>query len=224
MRRIFEAIPKLHDEYGRCGGAIEQQTKAFVYVMRWTGMSIGDTTTLEKESVKGWKILTARTKTNENVYGAVPQFVLDALNAAPHDSQRYFFWRGDGTAHSRTNKWGERLQRLFVLAGVQVSEVYKYKYVGGKRTNTKYLVKISDAKPHMFRHTMARDLIMRGCPLAELAKLLGNSLKTIEKFYGAWEEERQAALDKRLIDWWADDPITIMLNGTTTPPAGDRPS
>jgi integrase len=211
MMRIFKALPLLHDEYGRCGGDIEIQTKAFVYVMRWTGMSIGDTTTLEKEEVTGWKILTARTKTNENVYGAVPQFVIDALKAAPHDSRKYFFWTGEGKAHSRTNKWGERLQRLFVLADVKTREVQKYKYVGGKRTSEKHFVKISDAKPHMFRHTMARDLIMRGCPLTELAKLLGNSLKTIEKYYGAWEQERQNALDKRLEDWWSVDPITKML-------------
>jgi integrase len=211
MIKIFQAIPALHDQYGRCGGDIEIQTKAFVYVMRWTGMSIGDTTTLKKDEVSGWKILTARTKTNESVYGKVPQFVIDALNAAPHDSETYYFWSGSGTAHSRTNKWGERLQRLFVLADVQTREAEKHKYVGGKRTGEKQKVKVSDAKPHMFRHTMARDLISRGCPLAELAKLLGNSLETIEKYYGAWEEERQAALDKRLENWWAEDPIATML-------------
>jgi integrase len=211
MMRIFKALPLLHDEYGRCGGDIETQTTAFVYVMRWTGMSIGDTTTLEKSEVTGWQILTARTKTNENVYRAVPQFVIDALNAAPHDSRKYFFWSGEGKAHSRTNKWGERLQRLFVLADVKTRNAQKHKYIGGKRTSETHLVKVSDAKPHMFRHTMAHDLIMRECPLPELAKLLGNSLKTIEKYYGAWEQERQAALDKRLRNWWDEDPVAQML-------------
>lgn len=59
----------------------------------------------------------------------------------------------------------------------------------------------------MFRHTLARNLIMRDCPLTELAKLLGNSLRTIEKYYGAWEQERQNALDKRLESWWAMTPL-----------------
>ncbi|MGA2039965.1 MAG: hypothetical protein ABSH42_11860 [Bryobacteraceae bacterium] len=85
MQRIFAALPNLTDEYGRRGEAIAKQTKAFVYVMRYTGMSIGDTTTLERSHVSGCRIRTWRKKTGEDVYGRVPPFVIEALNEAQPD-------------------------------------------------------------------------------------------------------------------------------------------
>ena len=209
----MDALPLLTDEYGRQGGSIARQTKAFVYTMRYTGMSIGDTTTLEKKQVNGCRIRTYRKKTGEDVYAVVPQFVVDALNDAPHDSERYFFWSGEGTAHSRTNKWGDRLQRLFVLAGVKVQQVEKKRRSGGKLKLDEERVKVSNAKPHMFRHTLARDLLERGMPMEELAEVLGNSARIVEKYYSKWDGRRQARLEKHLSQFWQDDAVTKTLAG-----------
>lgn len=211
MKRIFDALPMLTDEYGRRGEPIAKQTKAFVYVMRYTGMSIGDTTTLEKQHVDGCRIRTYRKKTGEDVYGIVPQFVIDALNEAPHDSERYFFWSGDGTAKTRTSKWGVRLQRLFVLADVKAREVEKKRRSGGKLKDVAETVKISDAKPHMFRHTLARDLLLNGTPMEELAEVLGNSMRIIEKYYSKWDTRRQARLEQHLSAFWNEDTLTKAL-------------
>lgn len=211
MERIFAALPLLTDEYGRRAEPIAKQTKAFVYVMRYSGMSIGDTTTLEKQHVHGCRIRTYRKKTGEDVYGIVPQFVIDALNEAPHDSDRYFFWSGQGAQHSRTNKWGDRLQRLFVLADVRVKEVEKKRRAGGKLKDTPEVVKVSEAKPHMFRHTLARDLLLGGMPMEELAEVLGNSVRIIEKYYSKWDTRRQARLEQHLTKFWGDDPLTKSL-------------
>lgn len=211
MQRIFASLPMLSDEYGRLGDPIAKQTKAFVYVMRYTGMSIGDTTTLEKRNVFGCRIRTYRKKTGEDVYAIVPQFVIDALNQAPHDSDRYFFWSGDGKAHSRTNKWGDRLQRLFVLAGVKVRVAEKKRRSGGKLKEASELVKVSDAKPHMFRHTLARDLLERGMPMEELAEVLGNSARIIEKYYSKWDRRRQDRLEQHLSKFFAEDELTLSL-------------
>ena len=211
MQRIFDALPMLTDEYGRQGAPIAKQTKAFVYVMRYTGMSIGDTTTLEKEHVYGCRIRTYRKKTGEDVYSIVPQFVIDALDAAPHDSGRYFFWSGDGTSKTRTSKWGMRLQRLFVLADVKTREVEKKRRSGGKLKDAAEAVKVSDAKPHMFRHTLARDLLLGGMPMEELAEVLGNSMRIVEKYYSKWDTRRQARLEKHLAAFWDDDALTKAL-------------
>jgi len=211
MERIFAALPLLTDEYGRRAEPIAKQTKAFVYVMRYTGMSIGDTTTLEKQHVHGCRIRTYRKKTGEDVYGIVPQFVIDALNDAPHDSERYFFWSGEGKQHSRTNKWGDRLQRLFVLANVKVREVEKKRRSGGKLKDAPELVRVSDAKPHMFRHTLARDLLLGGMPMEELAEVLGNSARIVEKYYSKWDTRRQARLEQHLSKFWSEDPLTKAL-------------
>jgi integrase len=213
VQRIIEALPKLTDEYGRHGEPIALQTKAFVYVMRYTGLSIGDTTTLEKSHVDGCRIRTYRKKTNEDVYVRVPKFVIDALYAAPHDSNTYFFWTGEGKRHSRSNKWGTRLQRLFVIADVKTKQVMKRRRSGGKLKDEPELVTISEATPHMFRHTFARDWLLAGNSMEDLAAILGNSVKIIEKHYSKWDKRRQKRLDESLSHMWEDDPLTQQLGG-----------
>jgi hypothetical protein len=127
MERIFSAISFLTDEYGRQGQPIAAQTRAFVMVMRYSGMSIGDTAKLRKADVDGCRIRTYRKKTGEDVFAKVPPFVIEALGTAPHDSEEFYFWTGQGKLHTRTSKWGNRLQRLFVVANVRMVETEKRK-------------------------------------------------------------------------------------------------
>jgi len=185
-KAIFTALPNLPDGYGRTGGDIARQTKAFVLVLRYTGMSIGDVALLEKSSINGRRIQTVRKKTGELVHASVPQFVVDELNAAPHDSERYFFWSGNGLIHTRTSKWGDRLRKLFKLAKVT-------------------------ATPHKYRHTFARDFLLSGGSMAELAELLGNSARVCERYYSKWDKQRQERLERNLDAMREHDPITAML-------------
>jgi integrase len=213
IQRIFEALPKLEDEYGRQGGPIAAQTMAFVYVMYTTGLSIGDTAKLDKSAVHRAtrRIRTHREKTGEEVFAKVPQVVIDALEQAPHDSDQYFFWSGEGKIHTRTSKWGNRLQKLFVLANVRTREVQKRRRSGGVLKTEPETVIVSEATPHMFRHTFARNWLESGRSIEDLAKLLGNSVRTIEKYYSKWDKRRQSKLEVQLDDMWIKDPIT---NGT----------
>lgn len=212
MAQIFAATATLQDEYGRQGQPIALQTKAFILVMRYTGMSIGDTAKLEKADVKDCRIRTYRKKTGEDVFARVPPFVIDALNAAPHDSERYFFWTGNGKLHTRTSKWGDRLQRLFVAAGVRTVATEKTRRSGGKLKDKPQTVVVSKATPHMFRHTLVRDLLENATPMEEVAELLGNSMKMVEKYYSKWDKRRQARLEQRLEKFWESDPLTQSLS------------
>ena len=211
MQRIFSAVATLPDEYGRHGQTIADQTRAFILVMRYTGMSIGDTAKLEKADVDGCRIRTYRKKTGEDVFAKVPPFVIDALNTTLHDSERFYFWTGQGKLHTRTSKWGTRLQRLFALADVRTVESEKRRRSGGKLKATAETVKVSKATPHMFRHTLVRDLLECGTPMEEIAELLGNSMKVVEKYYSKWDSRRQARLEKRLESFWDSDPLTKTL-------------
>lgn len=211
MGRIFRAIEKLPDEYGRLGQPIADQTKAFLLVMRYTGLSIGDAAKLAKVDVQENRIRTYRKKTGEDVFGRVPQFVIESLNAAPHDSDQYYFWTGRGLLHTRASKWGARIQKLFTLADVRTVEVERKGRSGGKLKADAQTVKVSKATPHMFRHTLARDLLERGTPMEEIAELLGNSMKVVEKYYSKWDVRRQARLETRLQDFWDSDPLTKTL-------------
>jgi integrase len=185
---IFKALADFPDEYGRAGTPIAAQTKAFVFVLRFTGMAIGDVAKLEKADVQGCRLRTYRKKTGEDVFAKVPQFVIDALNAAPHDSEKYFFWSGEGLIHTRTSKWGDRLRRLFKLA------------------------KIEGCTPYMFRHTLARDFLEDGGSMTELAELLGNSARVCERYYSKWDKRRQDRLERNLDKLRENDPITKMLS------------
>jgi site-specific recombinase XerD len=220
LERIIAATDHLADEYGRRGGPISKQTRAFVLVMRYTGMSIGDTAKLEKSAVDGTRIRTYRKKTGEDVFAKIPQFVIDALNEAPHDSDRFYFWTGQGKLHTRASKWGERLQRLFVLADVQTKVVEKVRRSGSKLKEEAETVKVSTAHPHMFRHTLARDLLEDGTTMAEIAELFGNSVAIVEKHYSKWDVRRQSKLEGRLASFWENDPVTKTLShkkSTTLP-------
>jgi integrase len=187
---IFNALADFPDEYGRSGTPIAVQTKAFVYVLRYTGMAIGDVAKLEKADVQGCRIRTYRKKTGEDVFAKVPQFVVDTLNDAPHDSETYFFWSGDGLIHTRTSKWGNRLRKLFKVA------------------------KVEGCTPYMFRHTLARDFLEDGGSMVELAELLGNSSRVCERYYSKWDKRRQDRLERNLDRLRENDPITKMLTET----------
>jgi integrase len=48
---------------------------------------------------------------------------------------------------------------------------------------------------HRFRHTFACELLSKGVPVSEVAAILGNSPRIVEKHYSQWIETRQKALD-----------------------------
>jgi hypothetical protein len=56
-------------------------------VMRYTGLSIGDTAKLKKEDVQGCRIRTYRKKTGEDVFARVPQFVARARRRSPFKTE-----------------------------------------------------------------------------------------------------------------------------------------
>jgi hypothetical protein len=47
--------------------------------------------------------------------------------------------------------------------------------------------------------------------MEEIAELLGNSMKVVEKYYSKWDVRRQARLEKTLEDFWQNDPLTQNL-------------
>jgi integrase len=98
-----------------------------------------------------------------------------------------------------------------VAADVRTVGSEKKRRSGGKLKAETESVKVSKATPHMFRHTLVRDLLECGTPMEEIAELLGNSMKVVEKYYSKWDTRRQARLEKRLEDFWQNDPLTQNL-------------
>lgn len=172
------------DEYGRLGGPIAKQTEAFVLLMRYTGMDVSTTMTLRKSRVRGNQILTYRLKNSSEVWTVVPDWVIEKLWQAQHDSDEFFFWTGNGKPHTRASKWFSRLRKLLNLAALP------------HRT------------PHNFRHHFAVEHLLNGTPIEDVSRLLGhNDISVTIKSYAAWIKRRQEKLEGHQRRVWENDPL-----------------
>ena len=161
-----------------------QRLKAFVLLLRYSGMRIGDAVQLGVNRLQGNKLLLHTEKTGVHVYCVLPDIVTKALDAAPHSSQNYFFWTGKSTVRSAKGKWQRRLQRLFEFASV----------VGGHA--------------HRFRDTFAVELLLAGVPLDRVSVLLGHSsIRITERHYAPWTRSRQEQIEADLKAAWKTDPV-----------------
>lgn len=191
LESLWAVLPNLPDEYGRLGQPIAKQTEAFVYIMRYTGMDVSTTMSLPKSHVRGNTILTYRLKNGSEVWTIVPEWVVDKLQAAPHDSQAYFFWSGEGSKHTRASKWFSRLRKILDLAGLQ------------HRT------------PHNFRHHFAVEHLLRGTPIEDVSRLLGHAnISVTMKSYSAWIRDRQTRLESHQQKVWSADPLHQRMTAT----------
>jgi len=173
--------------YGKSAGLRNgQRLKAFVLLLRYSGMRIGDAVQLGVNRLQGNKLLLHTEKTGVHVYCVLPDIVTKALDAAPHSSQNYFFWTGKSTVRSAKGKWQRRLQRLFEFASV----------VGGHA--------------HRFRDTFAVELLLAGVPLDRVSVLLGHtSIRITERHYAPWTRSRQEQIESDLRAAWQTDPVII---------------
>jgi integrase len=205
VARIVEAAHRCESLFQREGPNVAKQVLAFTLIERYTGMAIGDVTKLRKDEVHGNKIIVNRKKTGEPVWTAVPPFVIDALNAATPDSEDYYFWSGNGALHTRTSKWGKRLQKLYVHAGVRVREVEKKLRSGGKLKEEPEAISMSSVTPHMWRHTFVRDHYLIDTPVEEIAELIGDDPDTVRQHYSCFDHLRQKKLLGRQEAFWEAD-------------------
>jgi integrase/recombinase XerD len=197
MIRILAALTP----YGKTAGARNaQRLTAFVLLLRYSGLRIGDAVQLSVNRLQGNKLLLHTEKTGVNVYCVLPDMVIQAIDAAPRPSQNYFFWTGKSTVHGSKGKWQDRLQRLFQLAGVR----------GGHA--------------HRFRDTFAVELLLAGVPLDRVSILLRHgSVRITERHYAPWTRSRQEQIESDLRAAWKDDPI-VLTDPVSTPQPVGRPT
>ena len=93
------------------------------------------------------------------------------------NSNRFYFWSGEGTLKSGVSAWERTMKRLYKICGFR-------------------------AHCHRFRHNFATELLAKGVPVSEVAAVLGNSPKMVEKVYGQWIHGRQAALNESVKLTW----------------------
>jgi site-specific recombinase XerD len=183
---MLEILAALDQYAERAGVANAQRLKAFLLLLRYSGMRIGDAVKCSVDRISGNKLLLYTQKTGTPVFCVLPDIVVRELEAAPKSSENHFFWTGKSKLHSAIGKWQRRLQTLFTLAGIK----------GGHA--------------HRLRHTFSIELLLAGVPLERVSVLLGHqSLRVTERHYAAWVRSRQEQLESDLQRAWSQDPMVL---------------
>jgi integrase/recombinase XerD len=154
-----------------------RRVRAFIDLLRYSGLRIRDAATLSRDKLNGNKLLLYTQKTGQPVCLPLPKIVVDELRDMNPDG-RYFFWSGNGLAKSTVADWQRSLSRVFKLAGIQ-------------------------GHAHRFRDTFSVSLLQAGVPLETVSVLLGHSsIKVTERHYAPWVKSRQIKLEESIEKAW----------------------
>lgn len=171
MERIVEACDRYPGNRDRL--------RAFVLVMRYSGLRVGDTIALSEDRLTENKILLYTAKTGTPVYLPLPPEAVEALAKLETNGNGRFFSTGKAKPQTARANWSRYLARLFELGGIE----------GGHS--------------HRFRDTFAVELLLAGVPLETLSILLGHSsVKITERHYKPWVRTLQQKLEEEVRKTW----------------------
>jgi site-specific recombinase XerD len=157
------------------------EVRAFVLLLRHSGLRIRDGVTLRRNDIHEGKLLLYTAKTGAGVYLPLPDVLIQALGKIQKVGD-YFFWSGRGNPKSAVADWQRSLKRLFGLAGIQ-------------------------GHAHRFRDTFAVSLLQKGVSLENVSVLLPHqSIRVTEKHYAPWVSSRQESLDREVRKAWDTQP------------------
>ena len=196
MSALLSACSQFTDFRGQPDQENARRLRAFILLLRYSGLRISDAASCPVDRLTGNRIFIYTQKTGVPVYIPLPPFVMDALNACPRKSERYWFWTGTGSKDTLAGNWRRTFRRLCEIAGVR----------GGH--------------PHRFRDTLAVELLLQGVPIERVSVLLGHSsVRVTERHYSPWVKARQEQLEADVTRTWGNDPIAQaeMLRSDTEP-------
>lgn len=160
--------------------------RALILLMRWSGLSILDAVTLERQRLQGNHLLLYRHKTKVPVFVPLPPDIATLLDGLPNSNPRYFFWSGNGDPHTAKKGWQRSLRRLFTTVNLKTEDDRPRR-----------------CHPHMFRDTFAVELLLAGVPLDQVSLLLAHSsIKITEKHYAPFVKARQQQLEASVRMAW----------------------
>lgn len=171
MKSIMEACEKYR-------GKNAAMVKAFVLLLRHSGLRITDAVTLARDKIKDDVLFLYTQKTGVPVRIPLPPDCIAALGKMKGNAQ-YFFWTGEGLPKTRVGNFQVMLTKLFKKAGV----------VGGHA--------------HRLRDTFATGLLLAGVPMERVSVLLGHkSIRVTERHYSAWSAARQEQIESDVRRTW----------------------
>jgi integrase/recombinase XerD len=164
-----------------------RRLRALILLLRYSGLRISDVVSLNADRIKGNHLFLYAAKTGVPVNVILPDFVVEAVEAAPRVGGTLLFWSGVGKLDSVVRSWQTRLRRIFELANVP------------------------NGHAHRFRDTFAVELLLSGVPIERLSVLLGHqSVRITERHYAPWVRARQEQLEADLERAWTRDPLVLL--------------
>ena len=187
MLRILAAVDKYRAKFPSRGKENALRLRGLVLLLRFAGLRIGDAVSLSVDRLSGDRLFLYTQKTGVPVNTVLPKFVVDALEAIPKVTDKYYFWNGVDRLETVVGSWRRRLAKLFELAEVRKGHA------------------------HRFRDSFAVALLLSGVPIERVSVLLGHqSLRITEKHYSPWVRSRQEQLESDLRSVWEHDPVALM--------------
>lgn len=166
-----------------------KRIKAFILLLRYSGLRRTDAVSLSEDRVRNGKVFLYTQKTGTPVWVPIPPFVVDLMEEVRQG--RYYFWSGNGGLKAATSSWDRAFRKVCKLAGVE-------------------------GHFHMFRDTFVVSLLLKGTPIEDVAILLGHSdPKVTWKHYAPFVRERQERLEERVRQTWAEPekPKFVVIQG-----------
>lgn len=163
---------------GVYGFTTGKRMKAFILLLRYSGLRRTDAVGLSAERVKDGKVFLYTQKTGTPVRLPLPPFVVDAMEEVRRGP--YYFWTGNGGLKAATSSWDRGVRKLMKLASVK-------------------------GHMHQFRDTFAVSLLLAGTPIEDVAILLGHSdPKVTWRHYAPFVKARQERLEERVRQTWGE--------------------
>jgi len=154
-----------------------RQIRCFVRILYHSALRISDACMLKPSDFDGNQIRRVNQKNQEQVCIPIPPDLKQELDLLPLRGG-YYFLQGQSEKHyTQTDAWRT------ILNGI-----YKHDIPG--------------FRAHRFRHTAAVTWLSNGFTMEEVAALLGNSVRVVEKHYASFCLSRQAVVEGKMAAMW----------------------
>ena len=164
---------------------------ALLQIMRWSGLAIYDAISLPKTSLtwdetrQTYRVTTSRQKTGTDVSVLLPPDVAAELKPLVEEHPVYVLFP-------------EKELNFYDLARTYTNRYIRPAFEAANIPCDTHMVS------HRLRDTFAVELLRKRVSIEQVAKALGDTVRTTEKHYAKWVQGRQDSLDEDIEGTWGD--------------------